>query len=300
MSDFVCDSNERLDLFLSEKFGVSRSHVKKIIEENGAIVNGIKCFKAGFNLKEGDAVEFSLPQPKELDLTPKDIPIDIIYQDNDIAIVNKPQGMVVHPASSYDDNDTLVNALLFCLDNLSGINGIIRPGIVHRIDKNTSGLLVIAKNDEAHNNLAKQIENKTARRIYYAIVDGNVKEDEGFVEQPIGRSTSDRKKMAVTKSGKPAKTFYKVLERFGDYTYMRFELYTGRTHQIRVHMKFIHHPITGDDVYGGSTKLWKNGQLLHAKELILKHPSTGKEMIFECPLPIYFEEILTALRSKNR
>ena len=300
MSDcLICDADERLDVFLSTKLCVSRSHVKKAVEEVGAVINGVKCFKAGFGLKQGDKVEFIMPQPKELDLSPQNIPIDIVYQDGDIAVINKPQGMVVHPASSYDNNDTLVNALLFCLDNLSGINGVIRPGIVHRIDKNTSGLLVIAKNDEAHKCLAKQIENKTARRIYYALVDGNVKEDEGVVEQPIGRSTGDRKKMAVVKNGKPAKTFYKVIERFGDYTFMRFELFTGRTHQIRVHMKFIHHPITGDDVYGGSTKLWKNGQLLHAKELILKHPATGEEMRFECQLPDYFENILKKLRSKT-
>lgn len=300
MSDLlICDKSERLDVFLSAALNVSRSLVKKVVETDGAVINGEKCFKAGVNLKVGDKIEFVLPKPKELDLTPQDIPLDIVYQDEDIAVINKPQGMVVHPASSYDDSDTLVNALLFCLDNLSGINGVVRPGIVHRIDKNTSGLLVVAKNDDAHKSLASQIENKTAHRIYYALVDGNVKEDEGFVEQPIGRSTSDRKKMAVTKNGKPAKTFYKVLERFGAYTLMRFELYTGRTHQIRVHMKYLHHPIVGDDVYGGSMKLWKGGQLLHATELVLKHPKTGKEMHFSCPLPDYFERVLEKLRNNN-
>ena len=298
--DLICSqSGVRLDSFVSEKTGLSRALVKKTVEEDGCAVNGAVKFKASYELKEGDVVRFKAPEPKQLDISPQDIPLDIIYQDDDFAVINKPQGMVVHPATSYDKNDTLVNALLFSLDKLSGINGVIRPGIVHRIDKNTSGLLVVAKNDEAHKNLAGQIETKRAKRIYFGLVDGNVKEDEGVVDEPIGRSKKDRKKMAVVLDGKDAKTFYKVLERFGEYTLMRFELSTGRTHQIRVHAKFIHHPIVGDDVYGGSTKLWKGGQLLHAKELYLTHPRTGEEMKFECDLPDYFKEILDKLR-KNR
>lgn len=297
--DLICSqSGVRLDSFLSEKTGLSRALVKKTVEEDGCTVNGAVKFKASYELKEGDVVRFKAPEPKQLDISPQDIPLDIIYQDDDFAVINKPQGMVVHPATSYDKNDTLVNALLFSLDKLSGINGVIRPGIVHRIDKNTSGLLVVAKNDEAHKNLAKQIESKRAKRIYFGLVDGNVKEDEGVIDEPIGRSKKDRKKMAVTEDGKSAKTFFKVLERFKDYTLMRFELSTGRTHQIRVHSKFIHHPIVGDDVYGGSTKLWKGGQLLHAKELYLTHPRTGEQMKFECDLPDYFEAILDKLRKK--
>lgn len=297
--DLKCgESGVRLDVFISEKTGLSRALVKKTLEESGCTVNGMQKFKPSYELKEGDYVQFLAPEPKELDIKPSDIPLDIIYQDDDFAVINKPQGMVVHPATSYDKDDTLVNALLFSLDKLSGINGVIRPGIVHRIDKNTSGLLVVAKNDEAHKNLAKQIESKQAKRIYFGLVDGNVKEDEGVIDEPIGRSKKDRKKMAVTEDGKSAKTFFKVLERFKDYTLMRFELSTGRTHQIRVHSKFIHHPITGDDVYGGSTKLWKGGQLLHAKELYLTHPRTGEQMKFECDLPDYFEAILDKLRKK--
>ena len=205
--------------------------------------------------------------------------------------------MVVHQASSYKKNDTLVNALLYNLDSLSGINGVIRPGIVHRLDKDTSGLIVVAKNDEAHKSLASQIEKKTARRIYYGLCDGNFKEDEGVVDKPIARSKKDRKKMAIDDTGRRAVTHYKVLERFGKYTLVRFELETGRTHQIRVHAQSLHHPIVGDEVYGGSTALYHNGQLLHAKQLVLEHPHTHEIMRFECDLPKYFEDVLNKLRN---
>ena len=289
----------RLDVFLSGELGVSRSNIKTVLEKDGALINGQKRTKSGFELRIGDVVEFDLPEPEQLDVKAADIPLDIVYQDEWFAVINKPQGMVVHQASSYKKTDTLVNALLFNLDNLSGINGVIRPGIVHRLDKDTSGLIVVAKNDEAHKSLASQIEKKTARRIYYGLCDGNFKEDEGTVDAPIARSKKDRKKMAIVEDGRRAVTHYKVLERYGAYTLVRFELETGRTHQIRVHAASLHHPIVGDAVYGGSTKLYDNGQLLHAKELVLTHPHTNERMTFESELPDYFEAVLKKLRSQN-
>lgn len=298
---FVASETIRLDNFLARECGISRSNAKNVIESDGALVNGIKRVKSGFELKTGDEVEFVLPEPKILDVTPNsDIKLDVVYQDDSFAIINKPQGMVVHPASSYHGNDTLVNALLADLDNLSSINGVIRPGIVHRLDKDTSGLIVVAKTDEAHKSLAGQIERKTARRIYYGLCDGNFKEDSGTVDAPIARNKRDRKKMAIDEDGRRAVTHYRVLERFGKYTLVRFELETGRTHQIRVHASSIHHPIVGDAVYGGSTALYKNGQLLHAKELRLKHPKTGEEMAFECDLPDYFSSVLEKLRRMQK
>lgn len=297
---YVVDKDSvRLDVFISEKWGISRSNAKTVLEKDGAFVNGILRNKSGFELKSGDVVEFDLPEPKTLDVEPANIPLDIVYQDEDFAVINKPQGMVVHPASSYTKGDTLVNALLYNLDSLSAINGVIRPGIVHRLDKDTSGLIVVAKNDEAHKSLASQIEKKTARRIYIGLCDGNFKEDEGVVDKPIARSKKDRKKMAIDEDGRHAVTHYRVLERFGKYTLVRFELETGRTHQIRVHSQSLHHPIVGDDVYGGSCVLYNNGQLLHATELILEHPRTGEEMSFYAPLPDYFEQILEKLRLQS-
>lgn len=295
----VADDAIRLDVFLSRESGASRSAVSNAVGELGAVVNGIRRFKSGFELRSGDVVEFELPEPRTLEVEAADIPLDIVFQDENFVVVNKPQGMVVHQAGSYRASDTLVNALLFNVDNLSSINGVIRPGIVHRLDKDTSGLLVVAKNDEAHRNLAAQIEKKTARRIYYALVDGNVKEDEGTVDAPIARSKRDRKKMAVDEKGRRAVTHYRVLERFGKYTLVRFELETGRTHQIRVHAAYIHHPVVGDAVYGGSTALYSAGQLLHAKELELDSPTTGERVRFECPLPDYFTAVLEKLRREN-
>ena len=233
----------------------------------------------------------------ELEIKAENIPLDIIFQDEYFAVINKPQGMVVHQATSYRKNDTLVNALLFNLDSLSSINGVIRPGIVHRLDKDTSGLIVVAKNDEAHKSLASQIEKKTARRIYIGLCDGNFKEDSGTVDAPIARSKKDRKKMAVDKDGRRAVTHYRVLERYGKYTLVRFELETGRTHQIRVHAASLHHPIVGDSTYGGSASLYSDGQLLHATELMLKHPHTGEKMRFECPLPTYFQAVIDKLET---
>lgn len=289
----------RLDIFLSSHFSISRSFVKTILASEGAVVNGKIKKKSGFELKKGDVVEFCVPETKEMDIEPCNLPLDIIYQDEDFAVVNKPVGMIVHQSSSYRENDTLVNVLLYHLDNLSGINGVIRPGIVHRLDKMTSGLLVVAKNDKAHNNLAKQIEEKSARRIYLGVIDGNIKEDSMEIEAPIGRSPRDRKKMAIVENGRYAKTSLEVLERFGKYTYCKFELSTGRTHQIRVHLKSINHPIVGDEVYSGSQLLAKNGQLLHAHKLMLKHPKTGEDMTFEAPLPKKFENVLVRLRNKR-
>ncbi len=251
-------------------------------------------------MKCGDKVDFTLPEPEVLDVKAENIPLDIVYMDEYMAVINKPQGMVVHQASSYKKNDTLVNALLYNLDSLSGINGVIRPGIVHRLDKDTSGLIVVAKNDEAHKSLAYQIEKKTARRIYYGLCDGNFKEDSGTVDKPIARSKKDRKKMAIDEDGRRAVTHYQVLARYGKYTLVRFELETGRTHQIRVHAASLHHPIVGDSVYGGSCALYNNGQLLHAKQLVLKHPHTDDEMSFECDLPQYFVNVLNKLEKDKK
>lgn len=295
--EFCVDREKiRLDTFLAQELGVSRSNVKNAVEKHGASVNGVLRFKSGWDLKLGDFVEFTMPEPEALDVKAENIPLDIVFEDEWFAVINKPQGMVVHQASSYTKNDTLVNALLFNLDSLSGINGVMRPGIVHRLDKDTSGLIAVAKNDEAHKSLASQIEKKTARRIYYGLCDGNFKEDSGTVDAPIARSKKDRKKMAIDVNGRRAVTHWQVLERYGRYTLVRFELETGRTHQIRVHAASMHHPIVGDSIYGGSDALYKNGQLLHAKRLELNHPHTGERMAFECELPLHFCEVLDKLR----
>ncbi len=298
--EYSVDTPQRLDVFMSAVADISRSNAKNLIESGIVFVNGKCKTKSGFDLKNGDIVNFEVPMPRPLEnITAENIPLDIVYEDIDFAVINKPKGMVVHPASSYRKSDTLVNALLYNLDNLSGINGVIRPGIVHRLDKDTSGLLVVAKNDEAHKSLASQIEKKTAVRIYYGLCDGNFKQDSGIINAPIGRNKKDRKKMGVVDDGRKAVTHYTVLERFSKFTLVKFQLETGRTHQIRVHSAYIHHPIVGDDVYGGSTALYKGGQLLHAKVLILKHPKTGEEMRFESDLPTFFEEILEKLRKQN-
>ena len=293
----VHDDSIRLDAFLSRESGISRSAVSRALEKAGALVNGVTRTKSGHELRTGDRVEFTPPEPEPLSVEAADIPLDIVYEDAGFAVVNKSRGMVVHQASSYRANDTLVNALLFRLKDLSGVNGVIRPVIVHRLDKDTSGLIVVAKTDEAHRSLAEQIEKKTARRIYVAIADGNFREDSGTVDAPIGRNPRDRKKMAVVEKGRRAVTHYEVLERFGAYTLVRYELETGRTHQIRVHSAYIHHPVTGDALYGGSTALFKDGQLLHAEKLILKNPATGEEMTFTAPLPADFAAVLARLRS---
>lgn len=301
MATYVANEQIRLDVFLAKETGASRSNIKTVVESDGVFVNGVLRKKSGFELKEGDEVEFTLPEPKTLDVEPNsEIKLNIVYEDEHFAVINKPQGMVVHPACSYTKNDTLVNALLADLDKLSSINGVIRPGIVHRLDKDTSGLIVVAKTDEAHKSLASQIERKTARRIYFGLCDGNFKEDTGTIDAPIARNKRDRKKMGIDPDGRRAVTHYTVLERFGKYTLVRFELETGRTHQIRVHSSHIHHPIVGDEVYGGSTALYKNGQLLHARQLVLTHPISGEKMTFEAELPEYFENVLEKLRKLQK
>lgn len=297
MAKYTAKETARLDVVLAKETGISRSNLKTVIENDGVLVNDVFRKKSGFEVREGDVIDFVLPEPKTLDVEPNaDIKLDIVYEDEHFAVINKPQGMVVHPASSYTKNDTLVNALLADLDKLSSINGVIRPGIVHRLDKDTSGLIVVAKTDEAHKSLASQIEKKSARRIYYGLCDGNFKEDAGTIDAPIARNKRDRKKMGIDPDGRRAVTHYQVLERFGKYTLVRFELETGRTHQIRVHSSHIHHPIVGDEVYGGSTALYKNGQLLHARQLVLAHPITGETMKFEADLPEYYLVILEKLR----
>ena len=294
---FVVDKEGRIDVFLTENSELSRSYVKRLCEEDLVFVDGKPVKKSGEKVSVGQTVEVELPPLKEISAKPEDIPLNIVYEDEDIIVVNKPQGMVTHPSVGSPDG-TLVNALMFHAEKLSSINGEIRPGIVHRLDKNTSGLLVVAKTDAAHLSLSKQIESKSASRQYIALVDGNIKEDEGKIEQPIGRNPKDRKTMAVVKDGRYALTYFKVLERFGPYTLVEFTLKTGRTHQIRVHSKFIRHTVVGDPEYGGSTAFKTNGQLLHAYKLSFVHPRTGEEMCFEAPLPEYFQVILDKLRKK--
>lgn len=290
----IADKSERLDVFLSEKLDKTRSAVKKLVDDGEITVGGNKV-KAGRTLKIGEEIFVNIPDPVKLDLEAENIPLDIIYQDKDIAIINKPQGMTVH-AGNGTHGSTLVNALLYHLDSLSGINGVIRPGIVHRIDKDTSGLLVIAKNDAAHLSLSEQIKNKTCHRIYLALLEGTVKQNDGIIDTFIGRSDNNRTMMAVKDSGRRAVTHFKVLKRYKEFTFAEFRLETGRTHQIRVHCKYIGHPIVGDPVYGYEKQKFKlNGQLLHAWKLELTHPSTGERMSFEAPLPDYFQAVLQKL-----
>ena len=285
----------RLDAFIASQTELSRSHVKKITDEGGVLVNG-KPQKGKYTVKEGDVIEFSLPELKPLDVKPVDIPLDIVYQDADVALINKPQGMTVHAGNGTDDN-TLVNALLFALDSLSGINGVIRPGIVHRIDKDTSGLLIVAKNDKAHISLASQIENKTCKRIYLALLHGKVKEDCGVIDTFIDRSSKDRTAYAVSNKGRRAVTDYRVVKRYEGYTLCEFSLRTGRTHQIRVHSKHLGNPVVGDKVYGPKKCPFNlAGQLLHAYSLTFTHPTTNEQMTFKCDLPEYFKNTLAKLK----
>lgn len=290
---------KRIDVYIAEyKEELSRSRVQKLIENGLVTVNG-KAVKSNYKLRKGDILEVEIPDPEPLEIEAEDIPLDIIYEDKDVVIVNKPQGMVVHPAPGHYSG-TLVNALMYhCKDDLSGINGQMRPGIVHRIDKDTSGVLMIAKSDAAHNSLAQQLAVHSITRKYYAVVCGNIKEDSGTVDKPIGRSPKDRKKMAVVQGGRRAVTHYRVLERFGGkYTLIEAQLETGRTHQIRVHMASLGHPLLGDTVYGSEKQPFKlQGQVLHAKVLGFNHPSDGRYVEFESPLPEYFEKLLTKLRN---
>lgn len=290
------DKGERLDTFLSSSIeNVTRSRIKNCIECGFVSVNGKEVKKSGYALKEGDNVLVQIEEAVELTATPENIPIDIVYQDSDLAVINKAQGMVTHPATGCPSG-TLVNAILYHIKDLSGINGVLRPGIVHRLDKDTSGLIMIAKNDKAHLSLSTQIASKSAKRYYIALVDGNIKEDEGVIEAPIARHRTERKKMAVDKEGRYAKTAFKVIERFKYYTLVEYELFTGRTHQIRVHSSYIHHPVVGDPVYGGSNKFHVNGQLLHAFKLELTHPSSGERLTFQAEIPDYFQKVLEKIR----
>lgn len=297
---FVAEENcKRLDVFLSEQTeDFTRSRLKKLIEEGGVFVNGKQTKKAGAEIRVGDEVQIEIPDVVEYSVKAENIPIEIVYEDKDFAVVNKPQGMTVHVGNG-NENGTLVNALLYALDSLSGIGGVLRPGIVHRIDKDTTGLLVVAKNDKAHVSLAAQIAQKTCRRTYYALLEGSLKEDEGRVVTDIGRHPTDRLKMAVLPEGKgkTAITDFSVVTRFGtEFTLCRFDLQTGRTHQIRVHAKHLGHPVAGDPIYGyKKQKLKTNGQLLHAARLELTHPTTGERMTFNAPLPTVFAEIVEKL-----
>lgn len=285
----------RLDKFLALVLqDVSRSSIQNIIDEGKVLVNN-KEKKSNYKLKEKDFVLVSIPEPKELNLEPENIPIEIMYEDSDIIVVNKPQGMVVHPAPGVY-NGTLVNALLYHCDDLSGINGILRPGIVHRIDKDTSGILVVAKNDYSHNKLAEQLKEHSMKREYYAVVEGVLKQDEGTINEPLGRHPVERIKIAVIKDGREAITHYKVIERYKNNTLVKCILETGRTHQIRVHMSHIGHPLVGDPVYGFKKQRFNlQGQLLHAKILGFIHPTKNTYIQFESELPDYYVNVLNIL-----
>ena len=294
MSDYVItDQTGRIDKVLTSlEPEITRSQLKNLINDGHVTVNG-QPVKPKYKVQAGDKISLVKPEPQSLELTPENIPLDIVYEDDDVIVVNKPQGMVVHPAPGHP-NHTLVNALLYH-SPLSTINGTFRPGIVHRIDKDTSGLLMVAKNDLAHQSLAEQLRNKTNKREYLALVYGQIKEDEGTIDAPLGRNPQDRKKQAVVKSGRHAVTHFKVMKRYDNFTLVKCILETGRTHQIRVHMKYIGHPLVGDPLYGPRKVIGKDGQFLHAALLGFKHPRTGKEMIFEAPLPENFQKMLDKL-----
>lgn len=291
----VENGGERLDKYVSDNSEISRNYAAKLAEDGAITVNGNEANKKT-KLKSGDVIEINIPEPEELEAKPQNIPIDIVYEDDSVIVVNKPQGMVVHPAPGNPDG-TLVNGLLYHC-KLSNINGVVRPGIVHRIDKDTSGLLIVAKTNEAHESLAAQLKERKAMRKYYCIVNGNIKEDSGTIDKPIGRHPIDRKKMAVIEGGREAITHFNVIERFGQYTLVECILETGRTHQIRVHMASIGHSIVGDPVYGAKKERFKtNGQLLHAKTIGFEHPVTKEIMQFDSELPEYFTAILNKLKN---
>ena len=297
---FVAEENcKRLDVFLSDQMeDFTRSRLKKLIEDGQVCVNGVTVKKAGAEIKRGDSVTVQIPEAVEYSVKPENIPIDIVYEDSDFAVVNKAQGMTVHMGNG-NESGTLVNALLYALGSLSGIGGVLRPGIVHRIDKDTTGLLVVAKNDKAHVSLAAQSAEKTCHRTYYALLEGNLKEERGRVVTDIGRHPTERLKMAVLPEGKGkiAITDFETVAHFGaDFTLCKFDLQTGRTHQIRVHAKHLGHPVAGDPVYGyKKQKIKADGQLLHAWCLELTHPTSGERMVFNAPLPPAFQEILEKL-----
>ncbi|MGM9529210.1 MAG: RluA family pseudouridine synthase [Phascolarctobacterium sp.] len=288
-------AGQRADVGLAAMLDITRSNMQKLIED-GRAVKGAKVLKANYKLRVGDEIVVTLPEPQPLDAQPENIPLDIIYEDDDVIVVNKARGMVVHPAAG-NYSGTLVNALLYHCKNLSGINGVIRPGIVHRLDKDTSGIMICAKNDEAHLSLSQQIQAKTAQRTYLAVVRGNIKTDSGTIETQIARDKNDRQKMAVVKeNGREAITDYEVVERFGKYTIVRCKLRTGRTHQIRVHMEYLGYPLVGDPKYSPmKTPFAIKGQALHSQTLEFTHPRTGERMQFEAPLPEDMHKIITRL-----
>lgn len=291
------DAGARIDVCLAAKLGVSRSNMQKLLEE-GRVKRGDKVLKANYKVREGEVYTVDIPEPKPIEAVPEDIPLDIIYEDGDVVVLNKARGMVVHPAPG-NYTGTLVNALLYHCKNLSGINSAIRPGIVHRLDKDTSGIMIVAKNDAAHITLSQQIQSKTAVRTYLAVVRGNIKTDSGTIETQIARDKNDRKKMAVVKEGgREAITDYEVLERFGKYTLVRCKLRTGRTHQIRVHMEYLGYPLVGDPKYSPmKTPFAIKGQALHSHTLEFTHPRTGERMKFEAPLPEDMHKIITRLHN---
>ena len=296
-SVFESDTPQRIDVFVSGLASVSRSRAVELLENGKVKVNGISATKKT-KLKNGDTVSVEVPDPIVYDVTPENIPLDIVFEDNDILVVNKPKGMVVHPAAG-NYSGTLVNALMYhCGDSLSGINGVMRPGIVHRIDKNTSGLLMVAKNDNAHVGLSDQIKEHSFKREYEAVVYGNIKEDSGTINLPIARHPVKRKQMAVVEGGREAITHFEVIERFQGFTHLRLRLLTGRTHQIRVHLSFLGHPVAGDEVYGPKKVITSlKGQCLHAKKLGFVHPVTHEYMEFDSRLPDYFKDFLAKLKN---
>ena len=286
----------RLDAFLAgEDLGLSRSAVQRLLESGAVTVNG-RPAKKNYKVQPGDRIALEVPEPEPLEIVPEDIPLDIRYEDGDVLVINKPKGLVVHPAPGHWSG-TLVNALMYhCREELSGINGVLRPGIVHRIDMDTSGLLIVAKNDFAHGALAAQLQDHTLSRVYEAICVGNIREDAGTIDAPIGRHPVDRKRMAVTeKGGRPAVTHFEVLRRYRGYTHLRLRLETGRTHQIRVHLSWKNHPILGDPVYGKGKELGQESQCLHARTLTFLHPRTGEMVTVTSELPEYFTEVLKKL-----
>lgn len=298
----VKDNNQkkRLDIYIADEIEeLSRTTVQRLIDEEKILVNGKKQ-KSSYKPEVGDEINIDIPEAHEAILKAQDIPVPVVYEDNDIIVVNKPKGMVVHPANGNPDG-TLVNAILaICKDSLSGIGGEIRPGIVHRLDKDTSGLLIVAKNDVAHIKMSKQIQDREVIKKYIALVKGVVAENEATIDLPIARSTKDRKKMAVDPKGKNAVTHFKVLKRYDKYTLLELKIDTGRTHQIRVHMSYIGHPVVGDGVYSsGKNEFNVEGQMLHARYLEFKHPITGKELRLEAPIPEYFEEVLKDLKNRQ-
>lgn len=290
------EAGQRADVVLAAMLELTRSNMQKLLDE-GRAVKGTKVIKSNYKVKLGDEIIVTLPEPQPLDVQPENIPLDIIYEDEDVVVVNKARGMVVHPAAG-NYSGTLVNALLYHCKNLSGINGVIRPGIVHRLDKDTSGIMICAKNDAAHVSLSEQIQSKTAQRTYLAVVRGNIKTDSGVIETQISRDKDDRKKMAVVKEGgRNAITEYEVVERFGKYTIVKCKLKTGRTHQIRVHMEYLGYPLVGDPKYSPmKTPFSINGQALHSMTLAFDHPRTGERMEFEAKLPEDLHKIVTRLR----